>query len=104
MSTFNNHELFQTLGTWHALNELGEVATLRRKFEEVSPESLDTQQSETSASWWASNQRSCATTTTLTFMTTVTTTATMTTMTTMPTMTARITTTFRTTTTTTTTI
>ena len=72
MSTFTNHELFQTLGAWHALNELVEAAILRWESEETSPESLDTQQWETSAPWWASNQRSRATTTTAT-TTTITT-------------------------------
>ena len=46
-----------------ALNKLVEVATLRWESKEMSPESLDKQQWETSASWWASNQRSRATTT-----------------------------------------
>ena len=98
MSTFINHKSFQMLGTWHALNKLVEAATFQWKPEEMSPEPFETQQWETSASRWVSNQRLCATTTTMTFMTTVTTTTTTTIMTTMTTMTARTTTTTTTTT------
>ena len=94
MLTFVNHESFQKLGARHALNKLVEVATLQWESEETLPESLDTQQWETSASWWASNQRSRATSTTAT---TTSTTSTATTASTTATTTSTMATTASTT-------